>query len=208
MAPWSGSSPDPQWRRALVRACCGEVAVFILSHPWEGQGWGEQLVWRPGRVPAGHFSYISAKGDLPDTNGCPHPQVISLVVQAWENDGGLICLVATMGKTAVLSAVERLRRGPWAAAPQDGGLQAAGRCVVRDDASSLHLAFLVISSGWSLLETKSFEFMSKALEFQNRQTSPREPHGCPELLPLLRRQCWVVSSRAQKALSVSQPCVS
>lgn len=94
-----------------------------------------------------------------------------------------------MGKTAVLSAVERLRRGPWAAAPQDGGLQAAGRCVVRDDASSLDLAFLVISSGWSLLETKSFEFMSKALEFQNRQTSPREPHGCPELLPLLRRQC-------------------
>lgn len=68
---------------------------------------------------------------------------------------------------------------------QDGGLQAVGRCVVRDDASSLDLAFLVISTGWSLLETKSFEFMSKALELQNRQTSPREPHGCPELLPLL-----------------------
>lgn len=75
---------------------------------------------------------------------------------------------------------------------QDGGLQAAGRCVVRDDASSLDLAFLAISSGWSLLETKSFEFMSKALELQNRQTSPRESHGCPELLllsaPVLRCQ--------------------
>ena len=112
MAPWSGSSPDPQGRRALVLACCREMAVFILSHPWEGQGWGEQLVWCPGRVPAGYFSYISAKGDLPDTNGCPHPQVISLVVQAWGNEGGLICLVATIGKTAVLSAVERLRWGP------------------------------------------------------------------------------------------------
>ena len=76
--------------------------------------------------------------------------------------------------------------GPWAAALHDGGLQAAGRCVIRDDASSLDLAFLVTSSGWSLLETKSFEFMSKALELQNRQTNPREPHGCPERLPLLR----------------------
>lgn len=35
---------------------------------------------------------------------------------------------------------------------QEGGPQAAGRCVVRGYSSSLDLAFLVVSSGWSLLD--------------------------------------------------------
>lgn len=57
---------------------------------------------------------------------------------------------------------------------QEGGPQAAGRCVVRGYSSSLDLAFLVVSSGWSLLdqtadvsEIKSFELTCKALELQN-----------------------------------------
>ena len=57
---------------------------------------------------------------------------------------------------------------------QDGGPPAAGRSVVRGCSFSLDLAFLVVSSGWSLLdqtadvsEIKSFELMCKALELQN-----------------------------------------
>ena len=77
---------------------------------------------------------------------------------------------------------------------QDGGPLAVGRYVIRGCSSSLDLViFLVIPSARSLMsqtegvsEIKPFELMSKALELQNRQTSPREPHGCPELLPLLR----------------------
>ena len=70
----------PSGAELLVPACCGGVAVFILSHPWVGLG--VRMTAGPGRIPAGHFSYGSAQGDLLDTDGCPHPQVIPLVVQA------------------------------------------------------------------------------------------------------------------------------
>lgn len=132
MAPWSGFSPIPSGGEAapcLLR----RGAVFILSHPWEGQGWGRTAGLVPRESPCRSFLL--------------HLQRVTYRQQWLSSSTGHFAGCASLRRWEAWSAWwplsgRRLSCQQWrdwggalgCGALQDGGLQAVGRCVVRDDA--------------------------------------------------------------------------